>query len=817
MKTSTTVVLLLLVAMAGLVIMGLEKGIYEFLRFGPPGGAEPAEQALFEPPIPDVAGLAITRPAGQNIQFVRQGDKWQLAAPARGPAKPYMVDGTIRAVSDLKVLQSYAPGAADRPAADRLGLDKPEAIVTLTEPNGKKHTVKVGAVRPLAKETYVQIDGNDTVYLVRGTPTPSLTRPVGEYRENSVLDFDAKQVVRADVVGPQQYQLTREDNAWRVTAPLQAAADKVKVESWIGRVKNLSAVSFVNTEVTDLSAYGLDKPRLTITVALADPSAATAPTTTTSTTASAPASMPVGKTFTVAFGARAGGKTFARLDGESWLFQVRDEDADALAGPLEDMRDRAIVRVNPAEVIGVQASQGDKTLTLAKDKGQWLIKAPAEGAPQAPAVEGLLNALKDLKADDFVDRYASLAGFGLEKPTARYELTLTDGTKRTLLVGSASTSGQMVFVKLANEPTVMAVTRDSLKALSADPADYWSRDILAAPRGEIADITVTAPQTSYRIEQPTLGQFTLVRPAQGQVDRENLDALLLQVGNLQADKVAFVGDAVPADYAQGTPIRLAVTTGPRRPLPEHRPTSSPATATASAPSSAPTTTQATTLPAATTITLVINKKGADVFVWIQGAKPVVVARASESLYNAVLAEMRSRSPWTVGPQDVQAFTLASGGKAIPLVNTDGTWRFSGDEFLKIDATKVQEFLSFVQGVKAERIVSDNQGDLARWGLDKPQTTLSIRSAAGTLTLAVSATGPDGQAGRYAMVTQTTTTTSPASASPAPGVFVLPADMVGKLGRDVESFTAKASPAPKAPAGMPGMPEMPPSDGMPEEE
>src|SRR5689334_16440007 len=98
-------------------------------------------------------------------------------------------------------------------------------------------------------------------------PTPAPTAIVWDYSSataqgllvQSVTSTIALQVVNGD---------------WRITSPIQAAADAAQVTNEVDQLKKPSVTTKIGDNVTDLTPFGLNSPALTITLVLSGTSPA---------------------------------------------------------------------------------------------------------------------------------------------------------------------------------------------------------------------------------------------------------------------------------------------------------------------------------------------------------------------------------------------------------------------------------------------------------------------------------------------------------------------------------------------------------------
>lgn len=105
------------------------------------------------------------------------------------------VEDAVRAFKGLSA-DDFADGKSDT----ELGLDKPEAVVTLTDKDGAKHTVRVGKVAS-GTNRYAKKDGVATAFVIASWPSDWATGDVSKYQE-PVPSKDGKDAKGAKPTSP---------------------------------------------------------------------------------------------------------------------------------------------------------------------------------------------------------------------------------------------------------------------------------------------------------------------------------------------------------------------------------------------------------------------------------------------------------------------------------------------------------------------------------------------------------------------------------------------------------------------------------------
>jgi hypothetical protein len=191
----------------------------------------------------------------------------------------------------------------------------------------------------------------------------------------------------------------------------------------------MKAIEFVG-ESPDLAQYGLDKPRLRVTLRFSGRD---------------PIVLSVGKPT----GTKDGEYTlsYAKLDGEPSIYAVRDGLLEDYAQDPEALRLKRFARVDSNDVVNLEATftptdpddqdlAGTATVKESAEKWQWDDGVPVAGSTP----RRLATRAAGVSSESFVAEKGEDAEYGFDKPLARLVMTAKDGAIRTLVLGKAAPS-----------------------------------------------------------------------------------------------------------------------------------------------------------------------------------------------------------------------------------------------------------------------------------------------------------------------------------------------------------------------------------------
>lgn len=134
---------------------------------------------------------------------------------------------------------------------------------------------------------------------------------------------------------------------------------------------------------------------------------------------------------------------------------------------------QSLITLKQEEVQAIHVKTEVQQIELARSGSGWEMKSPAAAPINTNQVGSWLDALGLVTSTKLVeDQVSNLANYGLDKPLGTYEVTLKDGSKKGLLVGTALPIEGFSYVQVEGSPAVYQVSDQSLSALSKEPVDF---------------------------------------------------------------------------------------------------------------------------------------------------------------------------------------------------------------------------------------------------------------------------------------------------------------------------------------------------------
>ena len=181
-------------------------------------------------------------------------------------------------------------------------------------------------------------------------------RPASGVEEKSkVFTVEADKVEEVSVTTDGESSTLRKvDGTWQMTAPIQADADQSAISSVTNALATVEVNRVVEENASDLSPYGLAKPRITVAYKA---------------TGGAEGQLAIGdKTPT-------NSDVYAMKPGEKRVFLVAGFNETTFGKKPFDLRDKRILSFERDKVDSVEVVRDTNTVVLARSGSDWVVKA----------------------------------------------------------------------------------------------------------------------------------------------------------------------------------------------------------------------------------------------------------------------------------------------------------------------------------------------------------------------------------------------------------------------------------------------------------
>ena len=434
-----------------LLVVALALGAYIYFVESerPPAGTPDALETVFDVESDDIDSLSVTASNGDRTVIEKDGDRWRIVEPFAVNVDVTQVVSLTSNLANLEV-QRVVAGPEDAPDPEAFGLTAPAIEVGFGTADGADARLLIGERSPAGNDLYATVAGSNRVFLISGFLDTTFDQTTFDLRDKSILDITRNEVDSLELAGPGlEIRLRKADAEWSLVSPIEARADLGVTDGLVGRLSTgqMAAIEAESVDDDALGPYGLDDPRLTVTVGLG----------------SSAATLLLGDT-------APDGTAYARDEARELVFTVDASLASELEQGVDEYRRKDLFAFRPFNATALEIEHEGERWTFAREEAAgeeetdtWRRTAPDAGDVERADMDDLLARLSNLRAESFEP---SRDGTGLDAPLAEITVTFDDGDQETVAVGR---TGDDVFAVSGGEPGAARVNtrnwEDAIEAL----------------------------------------------------------------------------------------------------------------------------------------------------------------------------------------------------------------------------------------------------------------------------------------------------------------------------------------------------------------
>jgi Domain of unknown function (DUF4340) len=412
----------------------------------------------------EVQQVQLARETEESVTLQRQeGDAWRLTAPVSAKADDQQVRSMLQRLHDVKVQEFIAE---DTPDLESYGLQTPALQVSLHVGQEQAAlTLLLGKVDTDRKGVYAKRGDTARVFLLPQDLWDNLPKTATAVRDKTLLKYEREHITRLEMQSPSEHIVvtTTGPRQYAMEQPVQTAGDSDTISSLLWDIKELKAKEFVAETPDALERYGLDTPRLRLTLWEKAPTAQEA------------------TQHEIIFGSAApdGQGIYVRLGEGSVIYLVGATEAQRIMSKTAfDLRNKKVLASTTEKVQKIRVQYPSSQFTVERHGNAWkLIEPQKQDVPQGWKVDHLLYELSTLEyAKIIADSPDDSSRYGLDAPQVQITLWQQDGTLLGPLVVGKATDTEMagtktVYAQVGSHPPVYALKPDFLSSLPKTPTE----------------------------------------------------------------------------------------------------------------------------------------------------------------------------------------------------------------------------------------------------------------------------------------------------------------------------------------------------------
>lgn len=395
----------------------------------------------------------------------------------------------------------------------------------------------------------------------------------------------------------------------------------------------------------------------------------------------------------------------AGLGGYAW-WQTR-QDAQKKAS---EQKQAQLVSFEPAKANALTVVAKGETTVLAKGADGWKITSPVQARADEGTVQTLLDQLSQLKSQSTVEEHgaASLAKFGLDKPSARLTVGWPGGGTEVALGSVNSYSGGQYATRSGSD-AVLLLSGSHDAVLARTTFDLRDKHLARVPTDSLSRIEVDAAPDRYTLERDGAG-WKVVEPRPERADDAVVNKVVSVLNDLRATAIADEKGEDLSKWGLDKPVATLTLVGKDG--------------------------------SRTELLLGKAKVGTDERGFARASTGPMVAQVPVDAAAPLHQSLEALEDKTVARVDRNAvaameFTTSDGKrvllqrkKAQPDAGALEKWAVLAPKSGDAKTWKVNSLLYLFSNLKASKIAAETQTDLAKYGLDKPKQTATLQDVAG---------------------------------------------------------------------------------------
>ncbi|MFA6563259.1 MAG: DUF4340 domain-containing protein [Verrucomicrobiia bacterium] len=387
-------------------------------------------------------------------------------------------------------------------------------------------------------------------------------------------------------------------------------------------------------------------------------------------------------------------------------------DRESRAKRIFDMKGDDITKIQ----VALNTSNLVGRVVIEKEKDKWQLREPLAYRASGSEVNSICSALEFLNRDGVITpaelkaKGGKLSDYGLDKPPV--ELTFWKKDKQTAIkVGKASPVGSTVYIQLAGKDDILMVDKSLLTKLDRKVDELRDKTVaefstLQANRLEIVQgkksiEVVKASKPGAAATSAADKVWRIAQPLVARADQGKVDGLLDKLHGLQAESFATDKPADLTTYGLDQPqLELTVYTT------EHE--------------------------GAVTVQFggAVKDDATKVYCKRKGSDTVLTIRGDALKdFSAPVNDLRDKKLADFNSDDARQIAISFASQPIRLVKEKDDWKLTEPESIRAENDQVGNLLTQLTGLEAKEFVADVVADPAKYGLDRPYYSITVKKDA----------------------------------------------------------------------------------------
>ena len=410
---------------------------------------------------------------------------------------------------------------------------------------------------------------------------------------------------------------------------------------------------------------------------------------------------------------------YAQVQGSPDVLVTSKSVYDRVNRTLDDLRDRTVVDFEPASATRLEIRSADRVIELARSisatnsEARWALTRPLAARADQRKVSELLTDLNELRVTDFVSEDPKdIHTYQLDEPEREITVWTGDSGKTVLLGRPLTNDASKVYAKLKSGDSIYTVPASTAQKFAVQANDLRDPQVLLFSEDGVRGIDVLHGTDKVSLIH-TDSTWRITAPTAALADETAVRELLEHLGNLNARQ--FTADVATDLDKYGL--------------------------------AAPTTTVSLRGDGTNVLAqlLVGSLDASNAVCFVKRADEPFVYGVDTNIMSWLPANylaLRSRSLASLKADDIVKLVVEKKAGRVTLQRgADKKWQLVEPAQGVLDDDALQHVLDEFAALRAEEFIREGRDNLAEYGLDEPDATLTATAGDKTYTLMLGKPAP----------------------------------------------------------------------------
>lgn len=337
-----------------------------------------------------------------------------------------------------------------------------------------------------------------------------------------VSTLDKEKIIEVEVESEGETLTLYKDNGqWKVKGQEDIELDQAKAGEPAHFISEVRARDIIEGESQNLADFGLEKPRMVITVKLENGET---------------------KSFRVGDETPDQGGSYLMMNDDKNIYVVFNSLVNSLKVDVDAIKDFAVVKykaddlryllLEPKDQPAIELVYGDKSVLSVSD---WVMKKPYQWGVDGKTLGEILGKITSLELSEYVaEGKEDLSEYGLDEPSASLKIRGKDEKTTELILGKDK-DGSLVYCKLGDNDAIYTIEKSQVDFLNTEAFKMVSKYALVVKEDTVDKLSLESPDHSGTVEIVREGEEVSYRLDGSQVDEEAFKEFYQALNGLELD------------------------------------------------------------------------------------------------------------------------------------------------------------------------------------------------------------------------------------------------------------------------------------------